>query len=270
MVGRGKDCPLPDGVEQRSRVLRPWDQQTTVTTSEAYRLIRFKTISTGDIPHVFVASAVWDIPVGANRRYQPRGILGALASDWTLTGLLTLQSGIPIAVTQTTNNNAFAGFGTQRPNLTGSPTLASDERTVSRWFNTSAFTTALQFTLGTEHAQSSSRARLQEPRPGPDEADLAARNDDASSSRGGLQPDEHAATRSTERHVRIGGIWNHHNGRRSSRHSTRRQVPLLISTSSAARAPRSSVVFVPFARHGALSAAKPAHRQLMPGIMPWA
>ncbi len=24
--------------------------------------------STGDIPHVFVASAVWDLPVGANRR----------------------------------------------------------------------------------------------------------------------------------------------------------------------------------------------------------
>ena len=69
--------------------------------------------STGDIPHVFVTSAVWDIPVGTNRRYQPRGILGALASDWTLTGLLTLQSGIPIAVTQTTNNNAFAGFGIQ-------------------------------------------------------------------------------------------------------------------------------------------------------------
>ncbi len=105
--------------------------------------------STGDIPHVFVTSAVWDIPVGTNRRYQPRGILGALASDWTLTGLLTLQSGIPIAVTQTTNNNAFAGFGTQRPNLTGDPTLPSDERTVSRWFNTSAFTTAPQFTLGT-------------------------------------------------------------------------------------------------------------------------
>jgi hypothetical protein len=97
---------------------------------------------------VVVTSAVWDIPVGANRRYQPRGIFGVLASDWTLTGLLTLQSGIPIAVTQATNNNAFAGFGIQRPNLNGNPTLPSDEQTVSRWFNTSAFTTAPQFTLG--------------------------------------------------------------------------------------------------------------------------
>ena len=70
-------------------------------------------------------------------------------NDWTLTGVLTLQSGMPIAVTQATNNNAFAGFGTQRPNLTGDPTLPADERSVSRWFNTGAFTTAPQFTIGT-------------------------------------------------------------------------------------------------------------------------
>ena len=65
-----------------------------------------------------------------------------------VSGILTLQSGVPIAVTQTTNNNAFAGFGTQRPNLVGDPELSSDERSVSRWFNTGAFATAPQFTIG--------------------------------------------------------------------------------------------------------------------------
>ncbi|MGH9148329.1 MAG: carboxypeptidase regulatory-like domain-containing protein, partial [Vicinamibacterales bacterium] len=104
--------------------------------------------STGDIPHVFVASGVWDIPWGANRPNQAVGMLGAVVNDWTLTGVLTFQSGVPFAVTQTTNNNAFAGFGTQRPNLIGDPTLPADERSVSRWFNTSAFRTAPQFTLG--------------------------------------------------------------------------------------------------------------------------
>src|SRR4029078_11518462 len=77
--------------------------------------------STGDIPDVFVASAVWDIPFGAGRRSRARGIIGALANDWSLCGVLTLQSGVPIAVTQATNNNAFAGFGTQRPNLIADP-----------------------------------------------------------------------------------------------------------------------------------------------------
>ena len=74
---------------------------------------------------MFVASAVWDIPFGANRRSQrSTACSGALVNDWTLTGVLTLQSGMPIAVTQTTNNNAFAGFGTQRPNLIGDPDAA--------------------------------------------------------------------------------------------------------------------------------------------------
>jgi hypothetical protein len=63
-------------------------------------------------------------------------------------GILTLQSGVPVAVAQATNSNAFAGFGTQRPNLIRDPALPSDERSVGRWFDTSAFTVAPQFTLG--------------------------------------------------------------------------------------------------------------------------
>ena len=55
---------------------------------------------------------------------------------------------MPVAVTQSTNNNAFAGFGTQRPNLVGDPELPADQRTTSRWFNTAAFAAAPQFTLG--------------------------------------------------------------------------------------------------------------------------
>ena len=104
--------------------------------------------STGDIPHVFAASATWELPVGASRRYRVPAALGALMNDWSLAGVLTLQSGLPIAVTQTTNNNAFAGFGTQRPNLGGDPTLPASERSVSRWFDTSVFSTAQPFTLG--------------------------------------------------------------------------------------------------------------------------
>ncbi len=104
--------------------------------------------STGDIPHAFVASGVWEVPFGTGRARRPRGVAGAIASDWTISGVLTRQSGVPIAVTQATNTNAFAGFGTQRPNLTGDPALPASARTVGRWFDTTAFTAAPQFTLG--------------------------------------------------------------------------------------------------------------------------
>jgi hypothetical protein len=104
--------------------------------------------STGDIPQVFVSSVVWDLPVGAGRPRQLHGALGAIANDWTVTTFVTLESGVPVAVTQTTNFNAFAGFGVQRPNLVGDPTLPTDQRMPSQWFNTAAFAVAPQFTIG--------------------------------------------------------------------------------------------------------------------------
>ena len=105
--------------------------------------------STGDIPHVLVASTVWDVPFGAGRAHHPGGVVGAVVNDWTLAGVVTLQSGVPLAIAQTTNHNAFAGFGTQRPNLVGDPELPAGERSTSRWFNTSAFVAAPPFALGT-------------------------------------------------------------------------------------------------------------------------
>lgn len=66
--------------------------------------------------------------MGEGRRTRPPGVLGAIVNHWTLSGVLTLQSGVPIAVTQSTNFNAFAGFGTQRPNLVGEPELPAGER----------------------------------------------------------------------------------------------------------------------------------------------
>jgi hypothetical protein len=105
--------------------------------------------STGDMPHVFASSIVWDLPMGAGRPRQPHGVLGAIVNDWTVTSFITLQSGMPIAVTQTTNFNAFAGFGVQRPNLVGDPTKPADQRTPTQWFNTAAFAIAPVFTIGT-------------------------------------------------------------------------------------------------------------------------
>jgi TonB dependent receptor len=87
-------------------------------------------LSTGDMPHVLVASVVWAV----------RG--------WSISPILTLQSGVPLAVTQATNFNAFAGFGTQRPNRSHDPALPPDRRSLAQWFDTSAFTLAPQFTIG--------------------------------------------------------------------------------------------------------------------------
>src|SRR5215813_4819240 len=102
-------------------------------------------VSTGDIPNDFVASVIYELP----KSVSGSGWKSRLANGWSFNAIFNAQSGIPVAVTQTTNFNAFAGFGTQRPNLVSDPNLPNDQQTTARWFDTSAFTTAPQFTLGT-------------------------------------------------------------------------------------------------------------------------
>jgi hypothetical protein len=116
--------------------------------ADSYNADLERDVSTGDIPHNFVASFVWDLPWGSGRRFEPHGLAGVLLNGWQLAGIVTLQSGVPIAITQVTNFNAFAGFGTQRPNRVADPTLPSADRSTARWFNTDAFQVAPQFTLG--------------------------------------------------------------------------------------------------------------------------
>jgi hypothetical protein len=104
--------------------------------------------STGSIPHVFSGSFVWEIPAGKDRRWALSGWRNTLAGGWQLAGIIRLQSGSPLAVTQATNFNAFAGFGIQRPNRVSDPRLPASQRNTARWFNTAAFTQAPQFTVG--------------------------------------------------------------------------------------------------------------------------
>ena len=106
-------------------------------------------LSTGDIPNVFVASFTYELPIGKGKRFNPGGVAGAILNDFEVAGVVTLQSGIPLAVTQATNFNAFAGFGTQRPNRVANPNLPSSQQTTAQFFNTAAFVQAPQFTIGT-------------------------------------------------------------------------------------------------------------------------
>jgi hypothetical protein len=103
--------------------------------------------STGSAPKVFSSGWVWELPIGAARKVPLSGWKNYLAGGWQIAGIVRLQSGMPIAVTQATNLNAAFGFGIQRPNRTADPNNFP-ERSVSRWFNTAAFAQAPQFNLG--------------------------------------------------------------------------------------------------------------------------
>ncbi|HEY3440164.1 MAG TPA: TonB-dependent receptor [Paludibaculum sp.] len=99
-----------------------------------------KDVSTGNVPHILSAGFVYELPPGRGR--------ARFLGHWQIAGIARAQSGSPLAVTQATNLNAFAGFGIQRPNRLANPTLSTDQQSTARWFNTAAFAQAPQFTIG--------------------------------------------------------------------------------------------------------------------------
>lgn len=107
-----------------------------------------KDVSTGNVPHIFSSGFVYELPLGRGRAKALTGWREAIAGGWQIAGIARGQSGSPIAVTQATNLNAFAGFGIQRPNRLADPALPADQRSTARWFHPAAFSQAAQFTIG--------------------------------------------------------------------------------------------------------------------------
>lgn len=87
--------------------------------------------------NVFAASGVWNLPGLSQYAGPVRSILGG----WELSGLMTLDSGLPFNVV-TGGNNSLTSEGHDRPNLVGNPDLPGGRSTgqeIQEYFNTTAF-----------------------------------------------------------------------------------------------------------------------------------
>lgn len=104
--------------------------------------------SNGDMPNVLSFSGTYELPAGRGHSFASGGVSSAVLGGWALNAIFQMQSGMPVTVTQATNNNAFAGFALQRPDLVGKPNLPSGQRSPTKFFNTAAFATAPQFVIG--------------------------------------------------------------------------------------------------------------------------
>ena len=83
-------------------------------------LLRSRTSSTWygllDVPHRFVFAPMVELPFGDGKRWLNRtGLVDAILGGWTVSAIVSLESGFPINVTQSDNSNTFSGQ--QRPNL---------------------------------------------------------------------------------------------------------------------------------------------------------
>ena len=92
-----------------------------------------------DIRHRFTWSSVYDLPFGRGNRW-----LGG----WTLGAIAAMQSAGPFTVTTGTNTTNLFSSGAQRANVLRDANLPNAEKSLARWFDTSAFEAPPAFTFG--------------------------------------------------------------------------------------------------------------------------
>ena len=108
---------------------------TTIGAADASNRHLERDVSSGDIPQVFSAGWTYRIP----RVWK--------ISGWDIAGIVRVQTGDAVPVTQATNTLSAFGYALQRPNRIANPNESSG-RSAAQWFNKSAFVAAGQFQIG--------------------------------------------------------------------------------------------------------------------------
>lgn len=113
-----------------------------------YNIADERSLSTQDVPHRFVFTTTYELPIGRGKMLAsdlPRA-LNALVGGWQINAVYTRQSGTPLTVSA--NNRFIADFGLGRmrasilPNAdphVGLSTARDNIRSGGVWFNTAAF-----------------------------------------------------------------------------------------------------------------------------------
>ena len=96
---------------------------------------------------VFVASHVWELPVGQGKQFLNKGgLVNEVAGGWQFSGIWTLESGLPFSPTVANAATFNSNCCTLRPNLTGNPGVA--HKGINSWFNPAAYTIPGLYQMG--------------------------------------------------------------------------------------------------------------------------
>jgi hypothetical protein len=108
-----------------------------------------KSVSAHDIPQRLVVSFSYQLPIGRGRKVggNMNRLVNALVGGWEVSGIATVQSGVPMHLTQ---DAGVLWDATQRPNLIGDPSLAGPvHQKLDQYFNVAAFSRPANDVLGT-------------------------------------------------------------------------------------------------------------------------
>lgn len=117
-----------------------------------YNLKLERSVSTFDRKHVVASDLQWQLPVGKGRRWMSRGgAADAILGGWNLGSIVSAYTGLPLVMT-VANANAITNTlgGSLRPNRLACAALPESERSLMRWFDTSAFVRPAPNTFGND------------------------------------------------------------------------------------------------------------------------
>ena len=106
-----------------------------------------------DIPHRFVGTVLYDVPLFRNAH----GLRGALLGGFQVSTIVTAQSGDPAGVTDTAQTTATGIASRPDQIFTQQASLGRSGRTPMRQFNTAAFTVAQPGEFGTSPRSGAAR-----------------------------------------------------------------------------------------------------------------
>ena len=129
-----------------------FQQPNTPEALNAYDLDGEYSVGLIDVPHKLTFSPMIELPFGEGKRWATGGIGAAILGGWTVTSILSLESGFPIAIASSTNNtNLFTRV--QRANMAGANPLTDgdrESRIVGQWLNPAGYDVPPAFRLGTD------------------------------------------------------------------------------------------------------------------------
>lgn len=100
--------------------------------------------------HMFVLSAIYQLPFGTGKTYLNNGnaFVRTLLGNWNVATIITLNSGQPYDILAG-GDVANVGGGSQRAEVVGNPN-AGFNQSIQEWFNTAAFSLPTAYTFGNE------------------------------------------------------------------------------------------------------------------------
>jgi hypothetical protein len=107
-----------------------------------------RSVSGFDLPNIFSASFVYDIPVGKGKTFSTgKAFADYIIGNWQLGGIISVHSGQPFDVTVSNSDTAGTGNTVERANLLSSNVYAKNTDP-TYYLNTAAFGTPALETYG--------------------------------------------------------------------------------------------------------------------------